>query len=327
MKTFRFNSLIFLLLTFSGLAQTTITTTSQIGDITPFSIATSATALTVPVNTTGPNVTWDCSNLLPEPGYPIINLTVSSPQGTPYYSDYPLSNWYWTDPANVPITGHNYYSLTPDSLVLWGDHNPGHHYEIYDNPEISLKLPFSYGDIYSNNYSKTNYDENGNITSYNTGNNTLIYDGFGTLILPCGTFTNVGRIKNTRTNSLGPTTESYDWYIIATGERILNYQTNGGIKVNYRHDYTTNILNKKMWNDIKFYPNPCNQQTTLKINPEILDPGSVLRIVDLHGITIKTVSINSPETIINREGLNSGVYFCILESKDRITGKVKLVIF
>ncbi len=219
--------LILSLLSFAALglsAQPVLTTTSPIGYIGPIAQASAATVPLVPTTTTGANVTWDCSGLLPEAGLPNINFTVSAPAGTAYAADYPQSNWYFTDPALVNVIGHHYYTLTADSFVLWGAHTMGQPYEICDNPELELVFPLAYNQTSANSYSKTNYNAGGGVSSYQTGTNTITYDGYGTLILPGGTYNNVVQVSRVRTNSLGPTLNSKSWYQGATGERILLWE-------------------------------------------------------------------------------------------------------
>ncbi len=222
-------------------AQPVLTNTSQIGYVAPVAVASAATVPLVPIATTGANVTWDCSGLLKEAAVPIINYTVSAPAGTLYAADYPGANWHFTDPAFVAIIGHTYYNLSIDSFVLWGRHVTGNAYEIYDNPEMDLKFPFGYSQSVNNTYSKTNYNAAGGISSYQTGDVTLTYDGYGTLILPNGTYTDVVRVKKVRTNNLGPTLNSYFWYNSTNGERLLFYEEKDGAGPNVV--FNTNVVN------------------------------------------------------------------------------------
>lgn len=308
-------------------AQTTINTTSQIGYSAPLMIASSATASTVDITIIGASVTWNSSNLMQENGTPTVNFSVSVPSGTAFASDYPNANWYWTDPALSSVVGHHYYTLTADSLAMWGIHTTGQNYEIYDNPEMELKLPFSFNDNYVNTYSKTNYYANGSVSSYNTGTNTLTYDAYGTLILPNGTFNNVARIKNVRTNSLGPTTTSYDWYLISTGELLLNYETNGGLQVVYNNSVPSGIDDVNANNfSVIVSPNPFTTSSTLKINSSEILKNAEVKIYDVPGKEVKSIPVNSNEIIINRKGLENGIYFYSLINNQTIVKTGKLVV-
>ncbi len=308
-------------------AQTTITTTTQIGYTAPLIIASASTAASVPINTSGAAVTWNCANLQQETGTPIINYTVSSPAGTTYANDYPKANWYFTDPALTAVFGHHYYSLTTDSLVLWGEHTTGKSYEIYDDPQIDLKLPFSYSNVYANSYSKTSYNANGSVSSSQTGTVTLTYDGYGTLILPNGTFTNVARIKKERTNSLGPTTVSYTWYSIATGAQLMNYETNGGLQVVYNNVASTNINNLQNNNyTVQLFPNPFYDYATLKVRGNNTVNNGKVVIFNILGQPVKTVNIINNEAKIERDNLLKGIYFYSLIHNDCIIYSHKFII-
>lgn len=229
-----------LCLSFNAFAQPVLNNTSQIGYVAPIAVASVATGTLVPVATAGANVTWSCVGLVKDAGYPIINYTVSSPAGTPFVADYPSANWHFTDPALAAAVGHTYCALSTDSFVLWGAHIAGSAYEVYDNPELELVFPFAYNQIVNNTYSKTNYTAVGGISSYQTGDVTLTYDGYGTLILPNGTYNNVVRVKKVRTNNLGPTLNTYTWYNSTNGERLLIYEEKAGGAVNVV--YNTNVV-------------------------------------------------------------------------------------
>lgn len=224
-----------------SLAQPVLSTTSNIGYVAPYAVASAATAPLTPIGTMGANVTWDASGLIKDAGIPLVSYSVLTPVGTMYAADYPAANWYFTDPALVALVGHTYYNLSSDSFVLWGAHVTGSPYEIYDNPEMELTFPFSYNQTINNSYSKTNYNAGGGISSIQNGDVTLTYDGYGTLILPNGTYNNVVRIKKVRTNNLGPTLTSYRWYKASDGEQLLMYEEKAGGTLNVV--YNANVVN------------------------------------------------------------------------------------
>jgi len=306
--------------------QTTIYNTVPIGYITPVRQATDQSAVTVPIDIVGENVTWDCSNLEPHPIYPVINRTFMSPLGTLYYSDYPNSNYYWTDPDLLLYIGHHYLSVHTDSLVWWGQHVDGDDYEIYDNPEILIKFPFSYGDTYVNTYSKQNYYPNGNPGSYSYGTNTLYYEGYGTLILPTGTITNVAKVRNVRTKSFDTTTVSYDWIIISTGEGVLHYRTNGGISVTYISELPTSIHDLPHKGEVSIYPNPLHEYATLELPGESVPENCSLRIMDISGRIVSAIPVMQGKSIIHRNGLATGIYIYQLIGDHSIISQGKLYV-
>jgi len=260
---------LFALCAMNSFAQSSITNTSPIGYVGQVMIASTASAATLPIATSGSGLTWDCSNLVQETSTPTINFTVSSPAGTMYASDYPNANWYFTDPALIAAIGNNYYGLSTDSFVFWGAHKTGSAYEIYDDPELNLVFPFAYNQSVTNSYSKTNYTAAGGVSSYQTGSITLTYEGNGTLILPGGTYPNVAKVKSVRTNSLGPTTTSYSWYNTSNGERLLTYDGVSGNQVVFRSGAPLSIKsNNNEKTTLNYFINP-NGKFTLNSEAKI----------------------------------------------------------
>lgn len=302
-------------------AQTTITTTSQIGYVGPLAVANAATAATVPYGTLGTGVTWDCSNLMVDALYPIINFSVLSPAGTMYAADYPTSNWYFTDPAIANLFGHHYYIMSNDSLVLLGEHTPGNSYEIYDDPELDLIFPMAYSQTVNNTYSKTNYLANGNVSSYQTGDITLTYEGNGTLILPTATYTDVAKLKSVRTNSLGPTTTSYLWVNATTGERLMMVDNVGTNNVVFKSDAPTQLQQTELEKQVS-----CISylgKNVLLNSVDIIDAINVFNQMGQKVYSNNTVAQNN--VYINLSQVNTGIYFISIKIKENyIVKKVML---
>jgi hypothetical protein len=174
-------------------AQTTITGTSPIGYTVKLSIADAATARTAPFGTTGANVVWDCRNLISSTSG--IDLRVDTPSGRPFANQFPSSNWNLNGSLGGTIIYNEYFVLNAENLLLLGGHTPNSYYEIYENPQLDMKFPFSYEDSQVDAYSKTKYNADGSVSSSQVGTVTISYVGYGTLILPIGTFTNVALLK------------------------------------------------------------------------------------------------------------------------------------
>ncbi len=299
------------------IAQPVLTNTSQIGYTAPLALASAASAGSTPIAVAGANVSWNAASLVKDPGIPIINFTVTTPVGTAYAADYPNANWYFTDPALVAIAGHNYYHLATDSFVLWGAHVAGSAYEIYDNPEMDLKFPFAYNDNVVNTYSKTNYTAAGGISSYQTGDVTLTYDGYGSLTLPAGTYNNVIRIKKVRTNNLGPTLTSYTWYHATNGERLLFYEEKAGATINVI--FNTNVVSSI--SDVF-----SNNQIDIKVDPNsgamMIQSDKKIEKVTLYsttGAAIKQIqNVNSNQINFVNEAAK-GVYILSVMSEGRVS--------
>ncbi len=302
-----------LLITLFAGAQTTLTTTSAIGYTSSFNQASSATAAMVPIGITGNGVTWNCATLTPDAAIPTIHLTVSSPVGTTYAADYPNANWYFTDPALVALLGHHYYKLTADSMVLYGEHTTGNSYEIYQDPEMDIPFPFSLGDIDTNSYSKTNYNSSGSVSSYQTGTTIISYIGFGTLVLPQASYADVALIKNERSNSLGPTTVSYTWIKVSTGEKLLIYETNGGIKVNYVSSTASGIANYERV-PMNLFPNPAENELNIHLST---NQSTTVLVKNILGQPVLQTTLTDVVSKVDISTLPSGVYFLEMKGQEQ----------
>jgi hypothetical protein len=208
--------------------------------------------------------------------------------------------------------------MNNDSLVKLGGHIAGSPYEIYNNPQLDMKFPFSFNDVTIDNYSKTSYNANGSVSSTQTGSVTLSYEGYGTLILPGGTYTNVAMLKRIRTNSIGPTTTSYSWIKYPSGDKLMDYETNGGIKVNYITALSTGIKRNEKADGFSVYPSVTTSKIFIKGPEEI---GSV-KVFNQSGQLIKTTA--GENTIELNEV--KGLYFLEICTKQGNTKSVHKVI-
>lgn len=309
------------LFTLNSVAQPVLTATSPVGYVAPLAVVSAATVSMVPIATAGANANWDASALVKDAAIPVINYTVSDPAGTTYAADYPNANWHFTDPALVAIIGNTYYSLSADSFVLWGAHTTGSAYEIYDNPEMDLAFPFAYNQAVVNTYSKTNYNAAGGVSSYQTGDVTLTYDGYGTLVLPNGTYSNVVRVKKVRTNNLGPTLNSYTWYNSVNGERLLFYEEKAGGTPNavYNTNVVSSISTAQKNNNISISTDIDQKQVQISSSKNI-DKVNVYSIEGQLLYTFKNISSGKFNLSI---AAARGVYIVYVESgSERISGKV-----
>ncbi|MFA6923362.1 MAG: T9SS type A sorting domain-containing protein [Bacteroidales bacterium] len=89
---------------------------------------------------------------------------------------------------------------------------------------------------------------------------------------------------------------------------------------------TTGIVNVTQDGGIKVYPNPFNTSFTLKISSAIILKNTMMKIFDVCGREVKIISINNHETTIEKDELQSGIYFySIINNNEKITNG-KLVV-
>ena len=78
--------------------------------------------------------------------------------------------------------------------------------------------------------------------------------------------------------------------------------------------------------DVIIYPNPFSTNFTLKISSEIIMKNVVMKIYDVCGKEVESISVNSNETSINKGGLQNGIYFYNIINNNSTIAKGKLVI-
>lgn len=259
----------------------------------------------------GNGVTWNASGLTRETGTPQINMIYESPSKTPHGSLYPKSNYSRYDPALTSVLSYGYFNFSSDSIVKVGDYSPSTEHEIYTNPDKLMIFPFAFGQSFTDSYAKTNYSNATNISSYQTGTRTTNFAGFGTLVLPQGSFSNVALIAELRTNSLGPNSPTFTWYDISNGKQLLMYhENNGSVTIAYNIDAPTSIDKIDYSNNnIELYPNPATSTLNITCNLSI----EKAEIYNLAGMLQSTNMINKS---IDISALGAGIYFVKVYSEN-----------
>lgn len=276
--------------------------------------------------TTGNGVTWNASALLVQSGTPVVHLSFGNPASTPQASLYPTSNYVEYDPALTSIISYNYSIINADSVTSVGSYDPSSAHEIFQNPDKHLIFPFAYGQSFTDTYNKTNYSNATTISSYQNGSRTVSFNGFGTLILPQGTFNNVALITEIRTNNLGPNSYEYTWYDISNGRKLLfRSENNGSIITVWSSGVTAGIKENQQISNVTLFPNPMNEEFTVKIQTEKILNGALLKLYNVLGEEIKTVKINSINEIINAKDITSGVIYYNLLNNGTIISSGKLI--
>lgn len=167
-----------------GPTLTSSTTTPVVGEtfLNQFAQATN-----VSVYSGGANATWDYSHLVDSAGTQLLQVVL--PSSTPFNDSFPSSNLvvktandsnfiYFNSQASlVSILG----AITRDSGSIR-----------YTKPRSFIAYPFSYNSFYTD--SVVEYISRANVTG--RGKDSLTADGYGTLLLPGKTYTNVLRVRS-----------------------------------------------------------------------------------------------------------------------------------
>jgi len=229
----------------------------------------------------GANQTWN-----------FASLTSSGTSSVPIVSVGSTANGSSFPNATIALASSasstSYYSTSASSFQYYGNYN-GSTLQAYSNPEDLLRYPFTYGNSYSDPYT---CDYTSSAPEYRKGTVTVRADGYGTLILPNGTFSNVLRVHMVESQvdsanlsgfiSLGTYVRSeYAWYLTGnawmiascdsiTINTVLNgtvgtptYVTTGGYTsvIHAGIEEADNLLQS-----MHLFPNPSHGVVTLQFN-------------------------------------------------------------
>ena len=170
----------------------------------------------------GANQTWNFAGIGNTGSTTAQFLAVSS---TPNGAQFSNSNI-----ASSSSGAYAYYNSSPSALTLNGIVSPSSGPIItYSNGEDGLRFPFTYGNSYTDTWAAT---FTSGVDFFRTGSTTVTADGYGTLITPQGTFTNVLRIHFVQTYHDSSdfaegdyTNDEYFWYKEGIKEALASTYT------------------------------------------------------------------------------------------------------
>ena len=138
--------------------------------------------------------------------------TVVAASSTPYASTFPNATY-----AATPGFGfYTFTSVSPTAVNYWGFAFDAEDIYANSDPEINIKLPCSMGTTWTDPFNGTGLSTAE--TLIRSGTVTGHYNGYGTLVLPFGTFTNVARIELAEDYS-----DNYDGSIYHYVTNVVSY--------------------------------------------------------------------------------------------------------
>ena len=220
----------------------------------------------------GADLTWNYAN---EAGSPWGDKDVVDPATAPGYAYFPsaTSALQWS-------VGEFFRSDTAGEDHL-GYHISSSEYGICSDPRTDMVYPFTYGDSFTDSLHCT---ENGPSPRTRTGVFTVTCTGYGTLILPLGTFTDCLLLRRTwsyeddyGTPDLGYSVgETYSIVQASIGHPLLSYTTStytqGGGSIDnaggFRLDDLSTGLSSTMYDasHITVRPNPATDEVTVTLS-------------------------------------------------------------
>ena len=262
----------------------------------------------------GENITWDFSGI--STSGTTSEYTYITAEATGQAATFPGAN------AATDFGDGNYtfFKISPSEFTVYGVYAPPITIS-YSDPEELMVFPLNYGttnedDLYSEFFS--------GIDMIRSGSNEILADGYGTLILPSGTYTNVLRVKMQEDYSdvgvgLPVTIEynfetyywlkegikgplfQYNYQEVIAGVPTVNesYTINNNLEVVAISDETNDI-------NLKLFPNPVSDILNISAGST-----AILNSAEIFDITGKSVifkSLSGQTSSIAVNDLEPGLY-------------------
>jgi hypothetical protein len=226
-----------------------------------------------------------------------------------YRASYPTANVLYTATTGTN-TLYYYFDTTTSGLYEITDAitSPGIGNDFSPKPMQLLQFPFHYQDSVSSTFQKVG----GNLNT-----EWVVYDGYGTLILPYNTFSNVVRVK-----IVHPTATIYYWYTLNPLTIVLSHNTATNA-FSATNPTLTGVEKFDSQNStLHIYPNPAQNNFTIEVST---NEKQTLQLFDINGKLILQQSIQS-NTVIDARGLSNGIYYaCIINNNSVATKKLVIV--
>ncbi len=277
---------------------------------------------------TGPDVQWDFSDL--DLNFFLSNQ-VFDPSTTAFGSNFPDSDFALGNDIN---DGRTFLSLENEGLFLDGSNNDNNVVNICTDSRQLFNFPLTYESTFSDSWS-CGFTFAGIPTS-DEGLITGKVDGYGTLILPFGTFSNVLRVRtfNDYVNSQvfsGGTLEvkiketNFTFISALTGYQILSFsylKPEGQLQETFGSVHlpqgTSAIIGAdELIVDLKLFPNPTSDLLNIQVTKELKADISVL---DIFGRTVfaeKEVRLSAMPNQVEIQALAPGIYFLNISSEGK----------
>jgi len=276
----------------------------------------------------GNGITWDFSSLVPKTDSTFLDYV--DPATTAYANSFTT--------ANVALEEENgalsYFELTANEYNYYGsvsdDGTGGTIKYTYSDPARYFTFPLAFGNTSSDNLA-AGYTSGGLVYT-RTGTIDTEYDGFGTLILPTGTFTDVSRVKIFEDNHDVATVQgfpinvdvsitTYEW--ISKGNKapllIISYVkavTSGVttlskiVKMATKKSSGVGISEKNNAVELNIFPNP----TSNVLQIASTETNALVELLDVSGQQLTySLKLNQENDI---SALQPGVYLVRIRSRN-----------
>lgn len=216
---------------------------------------------------TGASVSWDLSSATPEGNPSEGSVEYVDPSTTPYADEFP-------DATHASTTDDNFFSYFVFNSERYELLGGGSETSIMKYTGfVMAEFPFDFSEKIDGTYSIATTTEFG--TSTTEGNRSVEYSGYGSVMLPQGTFEDVIQMKTVQTSEtefFSSTTTNISFFQLGTGS-VANYSksvtqvTGQGETVNHSFSYNPAEPTSRKANAapalLNLYPNPSTGDVNL----------------------------------------------------------------
>ncbi len=326
MKKNRFHFVLLIFVHIASFAQPVLDSSNcnpGIGDIFIFKNCNGLTNVGLP----GANQTW--------------NLSAFSVTNTNTYACYSTTGSSFPSASVRMNSGSSniYYTTSSSVLETSGiEDGVGTVYTYSDNEKI-LNYPFTFGNAFSDSWANS---FNNGVQTFRTGTTATTADGYGTLILPGGTYTNILRVKMIQTytdsvpglgNVYAYVNTMYNWYKTGNHQPIASVSSlviNGAPPIlfgKYLGEIAVPVkdIHENETAGIIVYPNLAVTSFTVMLHTEI--PEVTFSLNDIIGqeIPLHIVQKSSTEFVITPTRMNTGIFTLTIFKEGHKIGSRRIV--
>lgn len=267
----------------------------------------------------GSNITWDLSAA---DSIDVQNLTSLKPSATPYASKFPNANVAYYNDGN-----YSYYLQDDKKRSLLGVYTYSDIELKYTDPDDILRFPIEYQDKYTDTWA-TSFTSGINFTR--TGTTKLEVDGYGTLITPIDTYSNVLRVYMvqeykdvSQAGTYNYVNKQYFWFkkgifsALASCTEFESFQgtVENTIYISVKEPVVNSLQRLTKENPISIYPNPASN--TLNINFSKLNSASKWSIISIDGRAVLSGDMNASANSLSIDisSLAESIYTFVLSNE------------
>jgi hypothetical protein len=270
--------------------------------------ASNSTSSTVSPGSAGANITWNLSTVVAAKN---TVFEIVTPASTQFAGSYPSANKVVKCTYFSGGAFYHYKLLSSSRLdgVALGVTSSGA-LDYTPNPKTYFPIPFHYNDVFIDTFQ---------LTTSAPGTNTITYDGYGTVITPYGSSTNVIRYKTDNGTSY-----SYTWLNTNPLMEIATYYSSSQQYYFTGAYVATGISETAAANpSVIVYPNPATDPA-IRISSNIKDGRFIL--TDMSGKIVREINIRNNQAILNKEGIAPGLYSYVVSNNNVIIAKGRLTV-